>query len=149
MDRMFRFEDEGRLRTLEEMTDDVAFAVRNGDPDGSTVVGFANWVNDVFTAYDVIDVGLDRLVGYWLRDLIDRDPDGLYACTGFREAKVTVRRVWFTVCMSAYMEVPDNATDAEVEAIASKWYADATADDVLSALDFGEAGESIRLEAWE
>ena len=149
MDRMFRFEDGERLRTLEEMTDDVAFAVRNDDPDGSTVVGFANWVNDAFTAYDVIDVGLDRLVGYWLRDLIDRDPDELYECTGYREAKVAVRRVWFTVCMSAYMDVPDGATDAEVEAIATKWYADATADDVLSALDFGEAGDSIRLEAWE
>lgn len=94
MDRMFRFEDGERLRTLEEMVDDVAFAVRNGDPDGSTVVGFANWVNDVFTAYDVIDTGLDELVGYWLRDLIDRDPDELYACTGYREVHAQSEAVY-------------------------------------------------------
>lgn len=62
---------------------------------------------------------------------------------------MTTRRVWFTVRMSAYMDVPDDATNAEVEAIASEWYEDATVGDVLSALDFGEAGESVTLEAWE
>lgn len=87
--RLFRFEDDERLCTLEDMTDDVAFAVRHDDPDGSTVVGFAEWVNDVFTAYDVIDVGLDELVGYWVRDMVDKDPDALYACTGFREVNAT------------------------------------------------------------
>lgn len=86
-DRRFRFEDDERLRTLQEMADDVAFAVKHDDADGNTVVGFANWVNDVFTAYDVIGADLDDLVGFWVCDMVDKDPDALYACTGFREVE--------------------------------------------------------------
>lgn len=85
--KLFRFEDDERLRTLQEMADDVAFAVKHDDADGNTVVGFANWVNDVFTAYDVIGADLDDLVGFWVCDMVDKDPDALYACTGFREVE--------------------------------------------------------------
>lgn len=85
---MYRFEDDDRLVTFDEMAEDVVFAVEHDDFDGNTVVGFATWLNDQFTAWDVLGVSTRSLIGIWVEHLAVNDPDELYACTGYREVEL-------------------------------------------------------------
>ena len=88
-DRRYRFEDDDRTVTFDEMVDDVTFAVNgaNDDPDGSTVVAFAVWLNETYTAWDVLGVSTGFLIRLWVECLALTDPDALYACTGYREVE--------------------------------------------------------------
>ena len=85
--RRWRFEDDDRTVTFEEMVEDVAFAVEHDDPDGNTVVAFAVWLNETYTAWDVLGVSTGFLIRLWVECLALTDPDALYACTGYREVE--------------------------------------------------------------
>ena len=87
MDRRYRFEDDDRTVTFDEMVDDVTFAVEHDDYDGNTVVGFAIWLNDTYTAWNVLGVSTEVFVRRWVECLALTDPDELYASTGFREVE--------------------------------------------------------------
>lgn len=86
-DRRYRFEDDDRTVTFDEMVEDVTFAVEHDDPDGNTVVGFAIWLNDTYTAWDVLGVSTEFLIRLWAEYLALTDPDELYASTGYREVE--------------------------------------------------------------
>lgn len=85
--RRYRFEDDDRTVTFEEMVDDVTFAVVHDDPDGNTVMGFANWLTETFTARDVFCVSAETFIKLWVECLALTDPDELYATTGYREVE--------------------------------------------------------------
>ena len=84
---MYEFEDSGNRVSLEEMMQDVADILPYDDEDSQSVTAFAIWLNNTFTAWDVAGMSMECLIKLWVGDLACKDPDELYANTGYREVR--------------------------------------------------------------
>lgn len=84
---MYEYENTGNRVSLEDMKLEVA--TRPGyewNRDG--MEEFAAWLNSHHTAWEVFSTkGPEMFIEQWVQHLVETDPEMLYECTGYREAR--------------------------------------------------------------